>query len=262
MRSGRRRAGPVVVVALTVALAMVACGGDSGPGTDGVADGPTVTVFAAASLTEAFTALGRAFEKAEPGTTVELSFGPSSELAGQIAEGAPADVLASADERTMDTAVDAGVIRGTPEVFAANELEIAVPEGNPADVDGLGDFTDETLVIGLCAVEVPCGALAQRALDAGDVEASVDTFEPDVKSLLAKVASGDVDAGLVYRTDVSAADDDVDGIGLPDDQRVATRYPIAAVAGSPEAETARAFVDFVASAEGAAVLDRFGFTRP
>jgi molybdate transport system substrate-binding protein len=261
MRS-RPGAGLAGVVALTLALATVACGGGSEAETGGEADGPIITVFAAASLTEAFTALGQAFEKTEPGVTVRFSFGPSSELAGQIADGAPADVLASADERTMDTAVDAGVIQGTPKVFATNEMEIAVPGSNPAEVDGLGDFADEELVIGLCAVEVPCGALAQRALDAGGVEASVDTFEPDVKSLLAKVASGDVDAGLVYRTDVLAADDDVDGIALRDGQRVTTRYPVAAVAGSPEAGTARAFVDFVASAEGGAVLDRFGFTRP
>jgi molybdate transport system substrate-binding protein len=243
-------------------VTVAACGSDSKRDVEPASGGETVTVFAAASLTEAFTALGDAFEEAEPGVALDYSFGPSSELATQIAEGAPADVLATADETTMAAAADARTIDGTPTVFASNRIEIAVPEGNPGEVGGLEDFADADLVIGLCAEEVPCGRLARQAFGLAGVQPSVDTDEADVKALLAKIASGEVDAGLVYRTDVRSADDDVDGIALPDDQQVVTRYPLAAVAGSPHPDAARAFVAFVASPEGRAILERFGFGPP
>lgn len=254
----RKRAA--LVAALLVAL--TACGSDGTRDTGRASGGGTVTVFAAASLTEAFTALGDAFEAASPGVTVDFSFGPSSELATQIAEGAPADVLATADETTMAAATDARTVDGTPTVFASNRMEIAVPEGNPGGVDGLEDFADADLVIGLCAEEVPCGRLARQALGSAGVQPSVDTDEADVKALLAKIAAGEVDAGLVYRTDVRSADDDVDGIALPGDQQVVTRYPLAAVAGSPRPEVARAFVAFVTSPDGRAILEGFGFGPP
>jgi len=265
----RDRLARLTLVAVAVAVAVVAglaaCSDDpdgaAGSGTDRPPRA-TVTVFAAASLTEAFTALGDAFEAAEPGVSVELSFGPSSELATQIAEGAPADVLASADERTMAAAVDAGSIEGEPTVFATNGMEIAVPAGNPGGVDGLDDFADADLVIGLCAQDVPCGRLARQVLGSAGVEPSIDTDEADVKALLAKIASGDLDAGLVYRTDVRAADDDVDGITLPEEHQVVTRYPIAPVATAAQPDLAEDFVAFVASPEGRAILERFGFGPP
>jgi molybdate transport system substrate-binding protein len=253
---------PVLATAVLLVAALTGCSPDKPGSAPSDGDGVTVTVFAAASLTEAFTALGDAFEATEPGVSVELSFGPSSELATQIAQGAPADVLASADETTMDAAVDAGSIAGDPTVFATNGMEIAVPAGNPGGVDGLDDFADADLMIGLCSEDVPCGRLARRVLDQAGIQASVDTDEADVKALLAKVASGDLDAGLVYRTDVRAGGDEVDGIALPDDLQVATRYPIATVAASEHHDGARDFVAFVAAPEGRAVLERFGFGPP
>jgi molybdate transport system substrate-binding protein len=254
------RLARLALVAVSITTALGACSDDADPaaGTDGV----TVTVFAAASLTEAFTALGEAFEATAPGVTVQFSFGPSSELATQIAEGAPADVLASADERTMDAAVDAGSIEGDPTAFATNRMEIAVPDGNPGGVDSLADLADADLMIGLCAADVPCGRLARQALDRAGVQASVDTDEADVRALLAKVASGDLDAGLVYRTDVRSAEEDVDGIALPDDRQVVTRYPIAPVRASAHPDRAEDFVAFVASPDGRAILARFGFGPP
>jgi molybdate transport system substrate-binding protein len=253
------------VLAVTVALVVGALTGCSTHGGDGSATaggGTTVTVFAAASLTEAFTALGDAFEAAEPGVAVDFSFGPSSELATQIAEGAPADVLATADEQTMADAVEARTIDGEPTRFASNRMELAVPEGNPGGVEGIDDLADADLVIGLCAEAVPCGRLARQVLRSAGVEPSVDTDEADVKALLAKIAAGEVDAGLVYRTDVRAADDDVDGIAVPEEHQVVARYPLATVAGSARPEPARAFVAFVASPEGRAILERFGFGPP
>jgi molybdate transport system substrate-binding protein len=245
-------------------IALTGCASDGKPETGRATGGTevTVTVFAAASLTEAFTALGDAFEEAEPGVVIEFSFGPSSELATQIAEGAPADVLATADERTMAAAVDARTIDGKPTLFASNRMEIAVPSGNPGGVEGLDDFADADLVIGLCAEEVPCGRLARQALGSAGVQPSIDTNEADVRALLAKIASGEVDAGLVYRTDVRSADDNVDGITLPEDQQVVTRYPLAAVADARQPDQARAFVAFAASPEGRAILERFGFGPP
>lgn len=249
------RSALAAVVALAVLPAAVGCGAPSGPSTSGRG---TVTVFAAASLIEAFTALGAAFEE-ESGTTVRFSFGPSSQLPDQLAEGAPADVLATADEPTMEAALDVSAGPGRPVVFARNELTIGVPAGNPGEVAGLADLADEALVVGLCAAEVPCGALARRAFRSAGVHASIDTDEPDVKALVAKLASGEVDAGLVYRTDVLAADSGLDGIELPAAHRVATRYPIAAVTDAPAAD---AFVAFVRSPDGQAILSRHGFGPP
>jgi molybdate transport system substrate-binding protein len=259
-----RPVAPALAVSLfAISLIIWALAGCSSNGEATAGDRTaTVTVFAAASLTEAFTALGDAFEEAEPGASVEFSFGPSSELTAQLAEGAPADVLATADEATMADAVGARTIDGEPTRFASNHMEIAVAEGNPVGVTGLDDLADDDLVIGLCAEEVPCGRLARQALRSAGVQPSVDTDEADVKALLAKIAAGEVDAGLVYRTDVRAADDDVDGIGLPEAQQVVTRYPLATVAGSAHADRARDFVAFVASPDGRAILERFGFGPP
>lgn len=223
--------------------------------------GGTVAVFAAASLTDAFTALAGAFEAAGGGFTVELNVAGSSTLREQILNGAPADVFAAADQSTMAAVVEAG-LAAEPADFARNRLQIAVPAGNPAGVAGLADFADGDLLLGLCAEEVPCGRFGREALAGAGVTPSVDTEEPDVRALLTKVQAGELDAGLVYRTDVLAGGDTVEGIDVPPDQNVTVTYPIAALTEAGEPEGAARFVAYVLSAEGQAILARHGFGPP
>jgi molybdate transport system substrate-binding protein len=242
-----------------------ACGGDdddSAATTEPTeAEGPTgsITVFAAASLTDAFGEMASTFEEENPGTTVDLNFGASSALREQILAGAPADVFASANTSNMDQLVDADAVEGEPEIFVRNELEIAVPAGNPGDVDGLDDFGDADLNIGLCAEEVPCGQFGREALASAGVTPAQDTDEPDVRSLLTKVEAGDLDAGLVYHTDVLAAGDEVEGVEVPDEHNVIAEYPLAALSASGNAALAAAFVDFVLSEDGQDILESYGF---
>jgi molybdate transport system substrate-binding protein len=233
---------------------LVGCG-PGGPG------GPDLLVFAAASLTDAFADLESAFEAANPGIDVLVSTGASSALREQILEGAPADVYASANEANMRVVVDAGEAAAEPVVFAHNDLVIAVPAGNPGGVTGLEDFARSDLLVGLCAAGVPCGDFAGQVLDAAGVVPEPDTAEPTVRALLAKLEDGELDAGLVYRTDVIASSR-VDGIEVPPQWNVEARYPIVTLAGSGRPETAAAFVAFVVSAEGRGILERWGFTAP
>jgi molybdate transport system substrate-binding protein len=255
-----------LAAAACLALAAAACGGDDDRG-DAATAGTTaagtatgsITVFAAASLTDAFGEVADAFEEATPGASVEMNFGASSALREQILAGAPADVFASANTSNMDQLVEADAVEGEPEVFVTNELEIAVPAGNPGDVDGLDDFGDADLNIGLCAEEVPCGQFGREALASAGVTPAQDTDEPDVRSLLTKVEAGDLDAGLVYHTDVLAAGDEVEGVAVPDEHNVIAEYPLAALSASGNAALAAAFVDFVLSEDGQDILGSYGF---
>lgn len=270
----RRLAALGLVAAL--ALTLVACGsdGDSDVAESGDAsttttatasDAQTVTVFAASSLTDAFTEIGEGFEAANPGTTVEFSFGSSSDLVDSITSGealGTADVFASADENNMDKLVDADDNADAPQVFARNRAEIAVPAGNPGDVTGIEDFENEDLFLGVCAPDAPCGAYAQQIFDNAGVTPSIDTEEAKVTDVVAKVASGDLDAGIVYVTDVIANDDDVDGVEIPAEFNVDAVYPIATVAEGPTPDGATAFVAYVRSDEGQQVLADFGFLPP
>jgi molybdate transport system substrate-binding protein len=245
--------------------ALVGCGGNGGD--DGVGSGPKdpsgkVVVLAASSLTEPFTALGKAFEAEHPGTTVSFSFAASSELATQIEQGAPADVFASASPATMAQVSDAGDTAGKPVTFVRNTLEIAVPAGNPANVTGLADFAKKDLTIALCAPEVPCGAAADKVFAAAKVTPAPDTLEADVKATLAKVTLGEVDAALVYKTDVIAAGDKVEGIDFPEAADAVNDYPIAVLKDASRPATAQAFVDLVLSAGGQKVLSEAGFQLP
>ncbi|WP_158841164.1 molybdate ABC transporter substrate-binding protein [Saccharothrix deserti] len=254
----------LVLVAL---LAVTGCGADSGGADSGGAEAGgavagKVTVFAAASLTETFTRLGEDFEAAHPGVEVVFNFGGSSALAQQIAQGAPADVFASAAPANMTQVGDAGGISGEAVTFARNRLEIAVPRGNPAGITGLADFGDADAKIALCAEQVPCGAAAKRAFEAAGVTARPDTLEQDVKAVLTKVRLGEVDAALVYRTDVRAAGGEVVGIEFPEAERTVNDYPIAPLAKARNAAGARAFIDHVRSDRGRAVLAEAGFDAP
>ena len=255
----------LLAVVSVPALVLAACGDDDDDDAGSTTEAPAeesaqgdITVFAAASLTDAFTELGTTFESDNPDASVEFNFGASSALREQILAGAPADVFASANTSNMDQVVDGGAA-SDPEDFVTNLLEIAVPAGNAAGVTRLDDFANADLLIGLCAEEVPCGEFGREALANAGVTPSIDTNEPDVRSLLTKVENGDLDAGIVYHTDVLAAGDAVQGIEIPDEDNVVATYPIAALSGSDRAGLAAAFVEFVLSDAGQQVLGTFGF---
>jgi len=221
-----------------------------------------VTVYAAASLNQAFAELGTAFTAANPGATVTFSLAGSQQLAAQIVEGAPADVLAAADQRQMDVVREAGLIDGTVEVFTANVLEIAVEPGNPLGVRDVADLADPGLAVVLAAEEVPAGRYARELLADAGVAVTPASLEADVRAVLSRVALGEADAGVVYRSDVAAADGTVQGVAIPDDRNVRASYPIAALTGGSNPQGAAAFVDLVLSAEGRAILASHGFAPP
>jgi molybdate transport system substrate-binding protein len=254
-------------LAAAAVVLLSACGGGSPtastqPTTSRSGVTGTVTVFAASSLTGTFTQLGKDFEAANPGARVSFNFAGSSALATQINQGAPADVFASAAPANMKTVTDAGDGDGTPVTFVRNQLVIAVPKGNPKGVTGLADLTKPGVKVALCAVQVPCGAAAKKALDAAKVALTPVTLEQDVKSALAKVKLGEVDAALVYRTDVKAALTDVDGIEFPESAGAVNDYPIIALKAAVNQAGARAFVAYVLSAKGMTVLTQAGFQAP
>lgn len=219
-------------------------------------------VSAASSLIDVFTEMESVFEAAHPDIDVRLNFAGSSLLATQIVAGAPADVYAPADTSHMDRLADIGLTDGPTLVFARNTLEIATPTGNPGQVSGLADFANDDLFIGLCDEPVPCGRLARQVLDNANVIATIDTSEPNVRSLLTKIAAAELDAGIVYVSDVLAADGEVDGIVLPEDVNEEAHYPIATVAEGPNPTGARQFIAFVLSEEGQGILSDHGFLTP
>ncbi|TDD30739.1 molybdate ABC transporter substrate-binding protein [Kribbella turkmenica] len=260
-RPALRRTALAGLAAVAV-LAVSGCGDDSpaasaaGSGTTNLSG--TVNVFAAASLTGSFTQLGKDFEKAHPGVKVTLNFAGSSALAQQINQGAPADVFASAAPKNMDQVT--GI--NPPATFVRNTLEIAVPKGNPAGITGLKDFADKGKKIALCAVQVPCGAAAGQVFEASGITPEPDSLEQDVKAALTKVGLGEVDAALVYKTDVLSAKDEVEGIEFPEAAKAVNEYPIATLADAPNPDGAKAFVDYVLSVQGKAVLTAAGFEAP
>jgi len=251
-----------LVVAIAVVL-LLACGEAGQETTD--SESPLageLLVSAAASLTDAFAAVESAFEAANPGVDVVLNLGSSSSLREQILEGAPADVFASANTSNMDQVVEAGEAADDPQVFVTNLLQIAVPAGNQSGVTGLVDFAEEDLLIGLCAEDVPCGDFGREALENADVVPAIDTNEPDVRALLTKIEAGELDAGIVYVTDVLSTAGGVEGIDIPEEDNVIANYPIAALLNAPNPDAAAVFVKFVLSDEGQAILNDFGFPSP
>jgi molybdate transport system substrate-binding protein len=269
--SSRTRTATVALAALALAGGLTACGssakssgstGGSASSSSSPAVSGTVTVFAAASLQDTFTELGKKFEAAHPGTSVKFNFGGSSALAQSIVSGAPADVFAAASPATMKTVSDAKDNASDPEVFVRNTLEIAVPKGNPKHIASLKDLAAPGVKVALCAQQVPCGAAALTALKAGNVNLTPVSLEQDVKSALTKVELGEVDASVVYQTDVKAAGGKVDGVDFPEAAKAINDYPIADLAKAPNAAGAKAFVQYVESPEGIAVLTAAGFQTP
>lgn len=249
------------LVALLAGLLLLVTGcGSDGPNETN-SPTATITVFAAASLKEAFTELGKQFEVDNPGATVVFSFAGSSDLVAQIQQGAPADVFASADTKNMETLVADGLV-GTPVSFATNTLQIATPPNNPAGVDSLDDLVAPGIKVMLCAEQVPCGSAAQKVEKAAGVEIKPVSEEQSVTDVLGKVISGEADAGLVYVTDVKAAGDKVNGVTFTESSDAVNTYPIAALSGSKNSDVAKAFAAFVASAKGQAVLAAAGFAKP
>ena len=270
--TARRRRLSVLVATAAAALTLAACGSApaSGPSETPSAtptaeavelDGP-ITVFAAASLTATFTELAEQFEAEHPGVTVTLNFGGSSGLVTQLAEGADADVFASADERNMTSAQEQNLVTVDPVLFATNTLEIAVPPDNPAGIKVLEDLVEPGLRLVVCAPQVPCGAATQTVASSAGLTLSPVSEENAVTDVLGKVVSGEADAGLVYRTDVAGAGDTVKGIAFPEAALAVNSYPIALLAGSQHPLTAQAFIDFVTGPVGLAVLAAAGFGAP
>ena len=257
MLRSRIRLAAVLVVA---ALALAACGGDdneSSGGSSGSSD--EIKVFAAASLTAAFTELGQQYTSANGGTKVTFNFAGSQALATQIQQSAPADLFASADIPNMDKVKD---LVGTPQNFASNLLAIVVEKGNPKGVMGLDDLANPDLKVVLAAPDVPAGKYAAQILGKANVTVKPVSEEDNVKAVVTKVSLGEADAGIVYVTDVTAGGDKVEGVEIPETQNVLATYPIATVKASKNADMAQAFMELVLSAEGQQVLKQYGFLPP
>jgi molybdate transport system substrate-binding protein len=258
MRRSRTRLAASLAVA---AIALAACGGgdDDSGGSSGAASSGEIKVFAAASLTAAFTRIGEQFTAANGGTKVTFNFAGSQALATQVQQSAPADVFASADIPNMDKVKD---LVGTSQNFASNQLQIVVEQGNPKNIQGLDDLANADLKVVLAAPEVPAGKYAAEALGKADVTVKPVSEEDNVKAVVTKVSLGEADAGIVYVTDVTAGGDKVEGVDIPEDLNVLATYPIATVKASQAQDQAQAFMDLVLSAEGQQVLKEHGFLPP
>ncbi|RBM11886.1 molybdate ABC transporter substrate-binding protein [Streptomyces sp. PT12] len=260
-RIPRRLAAALLLVPL--ALPLAACGSDDADDDEGEGGGAggetTLTVLAAASLTDVFEVAGALYEEASPGVTVRFSFAGSQELAAQVTQGVPADVLVTADTETM-----AGVEgeTGEPTVIARNELTIVTPPGNPAGIDAIDDLADPAINLVLAAPEVPAGRYGREILDRAGVDARPDSEEPNVRAVLGKVQLGEADAGLVYVTDAASAGDDVLTVPIPEEQNTVAEYPAATLDGADSPDEAAAFVEWLNGAEAQALLNDAGFLAP
>ena len=238
---------------LLAALLAASCGG---------ADRREVLVSAAASLSDVLSSLEAEYEADHPGVDLILNLGGSSALREQVLAGAPVDVFASANQANVEELAAAGLVEGPVIDFATNRLTIAVPVGNTANVRNLADLARDELLIGLCSPSVPCGEYAEVALAQAGVVAAPDTLEPDVRALLTKIGAGELDAGVVYETDVAAAGGDVESVLIPAEHNVLVVYSIAAITGDGDRPDADTFIDFVLSPDGQRVLRSLGFSIP
>ncbi|MEU8762425.1 molybdate ABC transporter substrate-binding protein [Streptomyces sp. NPDC048659] len=261
----RRTAAAALTAALLVPLAACSSSDDTKKDTSGstpttsAAPKAQLTVLAAASLTDVFKTAGAAYEKTHPGTTITFSFAGSQELVAQVAQGAPADALVTADTKSMDKVKND---TATPVVIAKNRLVIATGEGNPHKIGTLKDLADPKLKVVLAAPEVPAGKYSAKILDTQKITVKPVSQEPNVRAVLSKVELGEADAGLVYKTDAESAKDKVDAIEIPDDQNAIAEYPAAALKNSKNTDAATAFVAWLSTPEAQKILQDAGFQKP
>lgn len=264
-----RRVTAFGALTLAAALALGGCAGGSEPTADGakdtgsqtVAEETTLTVFAAASLRDVLEPIADEFEADNPGVTVTFSFAGSSDLVSQLAGGAPADVLITADEKNMTKAEDNGDIEGTPDIVATNTLVMVTQPGNPKGITGLDDTLDgKDLVV--CAPQVPCGTASQTLAGNLGITLTPVSEENSVTDVLGKVTAGQADAGLVYATDAIGAGEQVTTVEIPGAEEVVNRYPAAAIKGSVNAELAKKFVEMLQESVAQKHLADAGFGTP
>jgi molybdate transport system substrate-binding protein len=250
------RVSLVGVTLLVCALASSACQVNSA-GHDN-----RVTVFAASSLTESFNTIADHFEAANPGIDVAVSYGSSSTLATQVIDGASADVIATASPASMQPVVDEGLTTSAPDTFTTNSVAVALPHDNPAGLTSVQELEQSRVKVAVCVQSAPCGGVAAALFDAAHLSVTPVTEEVDVKTVLAKVIAGEVDAGVVYASDVLTAGNDIASLPIPADAQVTTDYVIASLTTSTDNDLAQQFVDAVESADGQRVLAKGGFTAP
>ena len=269
MRSKKSRVATALVA---LGLVVAACGSDDDSSSDDSSSDDSSSDGEASDLegtlrvlihqnpagVEFFESFNDEFEAANPGVDIQLSFGGSSALRVQVEEGAPAAVVAFADPAPMTALADAGLVTDAV-IFATNSIVLATPIDDPGSVDDLSDLADPELLVGICATQVPCGGYARELFDRAGLDASIDTEEPDVRALVSKLVAGELDAGLVYATDVRAMPDRLREVALPSDVGVRADYPIAAVADAADRLAAEQFVDFVTSTAGQNVMADAGF---
>ena len=255
MRLSRRLA--ITALSLVSAASLVACGGASA-GADITGE---VTVFAAASLQDAFETLAASFQDAHPGVRIAFDFQGSQDLVASLDGGSPADILATANNSTMTDAANKGLV-GEQTEFATNVLTLIVPAGNPAGVTGINDGSLDKADLVVCAPEVPCGEATQKLAAELGVTLNPVSEEQKVTDVRGKVESGEAQAGIVYTTDAAKAGDKVEAIALPPNS-VINHYPIALTKSAANSQAAQAFIDYILSPEGQKVLqDTYGFGAP
>jgi molybdate transport system substrate-binding protein len=244
-----------LAIALTVLVALGGCTNSPGAGDDPT----TITVLAASSLTDVAKDITSAYQREHPDVRLRFSLAGSQELASQIRQGVPADVIVTADEPTMN---GLGNLVHDPVVVAANRLTIVVEKGNPKRVDDLADLARPDVVTVLADATVPVGRYSRQVLDAAGVKVKAQSEEPDVRAVLTRVRLGEADAGIVYGTDIAAAADEVEAVSIPADVNLLAHYPAAVVADSQHPDDSKALVDWLTSTAGQRVMSRAGFLRP
>jgi len=274
-----RRLVYTVFFLLALSLVVAGCRSASAPPAEGTqspseasATPVTLNVFAAASLTDAFSEIGKQFAAEHPGTGVVFNFAGSNQLATQIDQGAPADVFASANKAQMQAAIDSGrIVSGTQQTFVRNRLVVIMPGDNPAQLASLQDLARPGIKIVLAAKEVPVGQYVLDFLDKAEADGSlgagykdavlgnVVSYEENVRSVLAKVVLGEADAGVVYTSDAAVSEGKIQQIEVPDALNTIASYPIATLGDSPNPELAQQFVDYVLAPAGQQVLEKYGF---
>ena len=250
------------VVLLVSAALLVACGGTGGTASGSPSSSSLsgyINVFAAASLTASFNALGISFHQAHPGVGVNFNFAGTPTLVTQIEQGAPADVFASADTANMTKLTTDGFTSGASQIFARNQLEIVVAPSNPKGITGLADLAKPGLIYISEGPTVPAGTYSLQALATAGVKVTPKSLETSVTAVISKIELGEADAGIVYTTDIQAAGNNVQGVQIPAADNVIATYPIVSVKGTKYPDVATAFIDYVVSATGQSTLATFGF---